>query len=336
MIFQRLIAFSLTLGVSSLSFSDSGNIDSIKNDVRIMAQIINTSINNSSMERNRILTKVNSTYLANQGIVFTVKIKKPFGIMPIELPVMPEIPQLPRVPPVSTSPIDILEIDGINTPVIPAEALEELQQIPEQIQESMMQSMELNLEEQRYNQEAVMEQLLESREIRREQQEGLRELRRELREEQRDLREDMRELQREIRSAEDDQTRRELSRELEKMSQVMESLNEKYRQATERFQQKITEYKKRREQKQAEEKQTWSEYIGRIELSLIDTLCNYGGSLKSLPDGQYVSVILENADRSEYKAKDRVHVFSKSDLVSCQRDIISANELKQRGNFYAY
>ena len=56
--------------------------------------------------------------------------------------------------------------------------------------------------------------------------------------------------------------------------------------------------------------------------------CDYGGTLKSLPDGEHLTFRLRRGRESAF------YVFRKEDLVACRRESIAAPELLSRASIY--
>ena len=77
--------------------------------------------------------------------------------------------------------------------------------------------------------------------------------------------------------------------------------------------------------------------MATFEAELLKAICEYGGSLRTLPDNEYLTVILNNAERNERnKTLDRIYVFKKNDLMACRNGEINVEELKTRGQGYSF
>ncbi|WP_444995063.1 hypothetical protein [Aliikangiella sp. IMCC44359] len=133
-----------------------------------------------------------------------------------------------------------------------------------------------------------------------------------MREKQLEQREEVRELQRQIRSLERESSRREHSesksesKELEKtrikLEEKMNVLNKKM----EDYKKSMREYRETRDKKFTESAKRKSDII-------ISTLCDYGSTLRSLNNNEYVTIIFKNSAKNQ----DKVYVFEYSDIKNC-------------------
>ncbi|MFM1895588.1 MAG: hypothetical protein RLZZ385_662 [Pseudomonadota bacterium] len=91
---------------------------------------------------------------------------------------------------------------------------------------------------------------------------------------------------------------------------------------------------------QARERYTlqWQNQVGELETTLYRLLCDYGATLRELPDGEFITVVLkglgETAD-GDVQA-DKIHVLGKADLQQCQSGSIQVTELRERATVYSY
>ena len=67
---------------------------------------------------------------------------------------------------------------------------------------------------------------------------------------------------------------------------------------------------------------------GDITDAVASVACDYGGTLKSLPDGEHLTLRLRRGRDSTF------YVFRKEDLVACRRESIAAPELLSRASIY--
>ena len=83
----------------------------------------------------------------------------------------------------------------------------------------------------------------------------------------------------------------------------------------------------------------WHEDVSEFEESLYVAMCNYGSTLRELPNGESISVILKGLGEDEANSNrrtDKVHVLSKSDVQECQNGVIDAIALRDRSAQYSY
>ena len=82
----------------------------------------------------------------------------------------------------------------------------------------------------------------------------------------------------------------------------------------------------------------WQQEVLDFESSLYTAMCNYGSTLRELPEAENVSIILtglgKNSD-AERRA-DKIHVFSKANLLRCQNGEIDVQTLRLRSAQYDY
>ena len=128
-----------------------------------------------------------------------------------------------------------------------------------------------------------------------------------MREQHREQREQVRELQREIRSLErqrdrDEDEKHQIAKVKEELEQKLGSLNKRM----DEYKQSMKKYREVRDQK----------FIASTKLKsdvIISTLCDYGGTLRSLKKDEYVTLIFSNYAKN----KDQVYVFEYSDINDC-------------------
>lgn len=157
-----------------------------------------------------------------------------------------------------------------------------------------------------------------------------REYSREFREQQRDLAYDLRDLEREGRDlvyqlrnvskeekkelVEEQKSIKKQKAELEKTRVLLAKKSKKMKK-----QQQVNKNKKLVERK---------EHYQKLTTSLIETICTYGSSLKALPKGEHVSIVLKSAgDKVANSYQDKIFVLTKRDISACAMDKISAKKL---------
>lgn len=82
----------------------------------------------------------------------------------------------------------------------------------------------------------------------------------------------------------------------------------------------------------------WQQQVAVFEANLYSAMCDYGSTLHELPGNEHVNVILTGlgADSGESRRTDKVHIFSKADMLLCQNGEIDAQELQERSQQYSY
>lgn len=80
----------------------------------------------------------------------------------------------------------------------------------------------------------------------------------------------------------------------------------------------------------------WQQQVTAFEQRLFDLLCDYGASLRLLPDDQYLTLVLSGLGGEDpARREDRLHVLSRESLLQCQRGEIDAAGLQQLALSYA-
>ena len=165
---------------------------------------------------------------------------------------------------------------------------------------------------------------------------------RELREEQRDLREDRRDRQRKLReygrkmSVADAQGRdtEDLEREIAKLEAELETIDEQYDELAVEIEVEHERFREEREGRYAQRRMNRQEAYAALETLLLQTLCDYGVTLKSLPSDEHVNLLMENVRDESGDEYDRIYVFDKKDMVACAEQSIDLAKLRERGTIY--
>jgi len=146
----------------------------------------------------------------------------------------------------------------------------------------------------------------------------------ELSEKQRDLAWDIREQERELRDIEfrlrnaEDSEKAELTRERNEIKRQLDELRAEQSALREKSEALKQELKAEREKIRQQQIETRDKAIANAEQLLSKTLCDYGITLKALPQDEFVTFILEGADNSAgERRRDRVYVFAMDDIREC-------------------
>ena len=88
----------------------------------------------------------------------------------------------------------------------------------------------------------------------------------------------------------------------------------------------------------SEYQQQWRHKVGVFEDSLFGLLCDYGATLRELPESEHVTVVLVGlgADTDQALPANRIHVVTKRDLLACQSDDLDPQGLQQQAASYNY
>lgn len=88
----------------------------------------------------------------------------------------------------------------------------------------------------------------------------------------------------------------------------------------------------------AQYEEQWVAEVKAMEYSLYGLLCDYGATLRNLPEDEHLTIVLKDlGEESEDEIRtDKIHVLSKADLSQCQAGDLDAAALEQRSISYNY
>ncbi|WOH37570.1 hypothetical protein RI844_19750 [Thalassotalea fonticola] len=294
------LAFACTLVSNSVNAMD---FDNLHQQLDIMSDIIKSTIKRQSNNQGPRLTRIDSHYLAGQGVVFNLNVSRVFYYgHNNNIPVMPVAPVAPRAP----QGLEGEELFGENFEIVIEEAMEEAAIAIEIVNENMR----FDVEEQR----------------------ELREQERELAYELRDLARAERDLNYEKLHLDNDE-KAENQKELGELEERKAAIE----QAKLNAQKRADEHQRKIEKIQADKAKQQQAYYTKLETTVSEVLCNYGGGLKALPDSEYISMIIKGAGATvEGRIKDKVLVFNKLDVKNCVLERITAPTLLGKANGYQF
>jgi len=101
---------------------------------------------------------------------------------------------------------------------------------------------------------------------------------------------------------------------------------------------KATELRLRSDQAEQVYTRQWQQDVVVFENKLYQAMCDYGPTLRELPEDERVSIILTGlGDQGVGQRRtDKIHVFNKADLQECQSGGISVATLRERSDHYSY
>jgi hypothetical protein len=83
----------------------------------------------------------------------------------------------------------------------------------------------------------------------------------------------------------------------------------------------------------------WHDEVSEFEQNLYVVMCNYGSTLRALPEDEKLSVILKGLGEdtaTTTRRPDKVHVLHKRDIQQCLQEEIDVAELIARSEQYSY
>lgn len=100
---------------------------------------------------------------------------------------------------------------------------------------------------------------------------------------------------------------------------------------------KSVQMKQKQQTQQDKRLENRKDYYQKLAISLVDTLCTYGNSLKALPKGEYVNIVLKLAgDKVGRSYQDKILVLTKRDINACAMDKISTKKLLASAKNYQF
>lgn len=289
----------LILGAAGTLVSSTvlaNDYEPLKKQMNILAEILETSVEQESENGDFPISRFEYSYLKGQGIVFMANA----GRMPWRM-VAPDIPEPPMPPEVG----EMNEFaERMNLDVIIEQGLRSAHRVLGQLSGE-------------YSTEWI------------EMTERARDTAWEIRDKERELRD----LEFELRTDGDAQ-----KAEIEKEKKQLEVELSELREKREKLQQQAAELKSELQEKrrQFEEKRIANResMLKQFETTLADTLCTYGVTLKALPEGEKVNVILKDFyPDHQGQSQDQLYVFDKSELVQCVTDGNSQSLLESASRY---
>lgn len=294
--------------------AETVNLDQLNRQLDIMNNIIQSSVDTSKGSEGVKLSSIESTYLKEQGVVFTVRSKSSFGhwgsfnfdvVMP---PIEPMAPLSPD------------QISDIRATV---EAVADVGNLD--VEHEVAKAMEMASR----TYERVIELHSDNRQVFRE-----------LRDDIRDVAYDIRDTEREARDVEFQIRRageKEEKKELEKELKMLEKRKKELLASKGQLEKRTQEIKSKQVEQAQKQEQMRKDYYQSLSTMMAETLCLYGNGLKALPKGENVTVILKSGgDRVDRNYKDKIHVFSKRDINGCAVDKISVETLLEKSSAYQF
>ncbi|WP_416305456.1 hypothetical protein [Neptunicella sp. SCSIO 80796] len=302
---KALIA--LTVGALTMGAAHSAtNMTELSKDLAIMSSILKTALQQGNDDKGIRFRDLDVSYLADQGVVFEVNTTSggwnfsfDFGDIMNVLPVAPPAPV---------------------------------------VDSSFEKRFVINIDEDDYKREVEMA-VEHAQDAMREARDQLRELRnreRELSWEQREYERRRRDIEFE-KSHADEEDRKELEQEIKELDKEQKQLETK-RQEIDKY---ATEIEKEQQKqvkatKEAQEKY-YKAFLARFEENVADVLCKYGAGVKSMPDDEHVSFVLNGFGEGTSRSRqDKIYVFKNKDIKSCVAEKIDTNKLLANAQTYVF
>ncbi|QOL25371.1 hypothetical protein LP316_13880 [Thalassotalea sp. LPB0316] len=299
---KKFIPLFITLAFSSTSIAQVDMSDMHK-QLNIMNGIFKTSLNEVAGPSGAQVGRVDSLYLKDQGIVFTLQTGGHFSHWQGDDFAFISVPPAPVAP--------MIEHDIV---------------IDDDVEEIIIRTMEATGHEY----EKAIETMAQVREESRQLREQQRDVTFELRDVERDLREKK---YQEKRIAEDKAALKELKAEIKALEKEQKALLEQREVLAEKNKKQA---QARQAQKQEQQKKRM-QYNAALHQQFAETLCAYGNSLKALPKDEKISLVVKRGgEQVNNRVLDKVIIFNKADMLDCVIDKVSAKQLLSKATQYSF
>lgn len=317
---MKLLTWMTTLTLSGVVFAQSPDLTQMKDDLRIMTDIIESTF---GMDHGRFPHRrsdgelkpqnIKANYLRGQGVVLRFQLGRGMDRLffdSMELSSNFEIAFAPEPPGAFSATV------STSTPMTEEQrdALREAERLASRVTSAALASGD--------DLSALLEAIPQVSDA--EMQANLRALRAERSEMIRSLQQEIAETRRELRDTELDRAEQaERRQEIDRMRQQLDEANQAYEEKLQTI---------KREQLGA-----WDDKITQFEGKLLDVMCARIGNLRALPKNERVSLIVEGAYRSETgEPQDKIYIFKLDDLLACRDGQIDKDALLKRGESYRF
>lgn len=308
------------IGSATLSsVANAQDLPELDRQLTIMSSVIQTALKQDTRKEKVRLNGIESTYLAKQGVVFTIRtggagriFDFDFGEFLGNIPGVTQAPQAPH-PPSVTVVTDDMHADS------------------EHEYEVVFDSVDW---------EGTANQVIRRVEhIIREADDRLREFRSDHREvewEMRELERRNHDLEFELRTA-DKERQKEVEKEMKELNKELERLQAKEQLLAKESKALAAEKQAELEKQKQAQEASYKSFLSNFEASIGDTLCSFGAGLRELPDNEHITFVLDGFARNEEgKPADRVYIFSKKDVKRCVTDDISVDDMLASAKVYTF
>ncbi len=305
---MTLSAVALALTTSTIAHADQQQRSDLRKQLEIMNSIFSTALaqeQENTSERSHWVSRdrLNYNYLAGQGVVYRTRVGgNRIMFFGNEVPMPPVPPEFTEHTGMESVEIELAVAEGL---AAASEALTELGFATEEIEDDG----EGNIRVIRTYTDEV-----------RESAGDVRELRRRVR--------DLELAQRSADGAEAEAIEKELAQarqDLEETQQALEVARAEIHEARQQVHKKV-------EVRKAERAEKLQQHLASFEQTMASTLCDYGRTLRALPENEHVTFVLEGAGEEQQGGKDKIYIFSKRQLENCE----SPSDLLTKANTYNF
>lgn len=129
--------------------------------------------------------------------------------------------------------------------------------------------------------------------------------------------------------------RKKLEQELNVARKDLEAAHSKLDAAKVELRTATIEIRKDMQERREQRNEKLQQQVAAFEQTMAETLCDYGVTLKSLPNNESVSFVLEGAGNKDAGGQDKIYIFNKKLLSSCQGNS-GATDLLAKAMTYSF
>lgn len=314
-IVTALFLCSTTVGMATAQSATSSEqkYDTLSNELEIMSGVLKTSLGQHVSGDNWRVGNIETSYLEGQGAVFTMSVRAQSGrwVREIESIVEGFVTRVPPAPPVPPVP-DTDDFDSVDEMVF--ETAREWEAFADATSSRFSEAFSDSNDRVR----------------------DLRSMQREMAWEVREAERELRDIAFELRHA-DEERKQELLAEKAQSEKKLSEVEAKANSMKEELKAVEKEQAKQLAERKAKQLQAYKTFLAGFEVGMSDTLCRFGAGLRGLPEKEHISMVLKDFEQSDNRArKDRIYVFTRSDIVRCVQEKIDANQLLANATIYSF
>lgn len=103
-----------------------------------------------------------------------------------------------------------------------------------------------------------------------------------------------------------------------------------------RAREQLSALREQQRQLREQNRQAQQQALATFESRLFETVCNYAAAMRSLPDQEYVTLILADSGETSGEPRDRVHVLTQASITQCRRGEMNGSQLAASADTYNY
>lgn len=322
-----LTAAAVALTLSAASWANAQQREALTKQVDIMASIIETAISHKQGHERKPSwterTQLESSYLAGQGVVYRINLGSRLNRFGLSVPPLPPLPSMPagaHVEFIEVDEIEFIESDELAPRI---ERVVEIAAGDNRRVEVIVENNAIHMDGDEIHLDGDMTMSTELRQA----VTAMRDAAKEMRDARRVIR-DLSQVDKDASESAAAQSAQQLAAAKAKLAQAqqkMDTARAELRSSKGQMQQRSSARKEAMQQARAER-------IAAFEQTFVQTLCDYGNTLRDLPNNEHISVIMVGGGDND---SDKIHVFRKQDVVSCKGEQ-GATELLTKAISYSF